>query len=253
MEKLCALLFELSNEDRLNILFELKKAPMKLSRVAEKFGFTVPETARNISRLSEAKLIEKCPDGSYYLTSYGEASLQFLPGLGFLSKHKEYFKNHTLSRIPSEYAANIGVLADSEFVKEVTTTISEVENMIRHAQEFIWFMIDQILANAVVLIGEAVDRGVKFRKILPRNVVIPEDTLKLCNDPFIEQAGRAKKVESRYIDKIDVSIFVSEKGATILFPNLEGQFDFFGFRSKNELAVKWAKSLFSSYWDRAKR
>jgi len=253
LEKLCALLFELANEDRLNILFELKKTPLRLSRVAERFGLTVPETARNISRLSEAKLISKYGDGSYYLTSYGEASLQLLPGLDFLSKHKEYFKNHTLSRIPFEYGVNVGALADSEFLKEVTTTILEFENMVRRAQEFIWVLVDQILANSVVLIMEAVDRGAEFRKIMPRNAVIPGDTLKLCNDPLIERAGRAKKVESRYLDKIDLFILMSEKEAIIAFPNLEDQFDFFGFKSRKESAIKWAKSLFSYYWDIAKR
>ena len=103
LQQLCSLLFELSNEDRLNILIELRKTPMKLSHISEKLHSTVPETARNLARLSEESLITKDVDGAFHLTPLGEAALQLLPGFSFLSKHKKYFKTHTLSTLPSEY------------------------------------------------------------------------------------------------------------------------------------------------------
>jgi predicted transcriptional regulator len=96
---MCRLLFELSNEDRLRILRELGKNPMKLSRVSERFDFTVPETARNMSRLVEADLISKDLDGCFHLTPFGEQALRFLPGYEFITKHKKYLKTHTLSTL----------------------------------------------------------------------------------------------------------------------------------------------------------
>jgi len=254
LQELCNLLFELSNVDRLNILRELKKTPMKLSRVSERFDFTVPETARNISRLSEANLIVKDVDGLFHLTPFGEEALRLLPGFDFLSKHQKYFKTHTLSTLPPEHASNVSALADSKFINSVTETIYNTENMMREAQEFIWVIMDQILASALPIIKEAVTRGVEFRKILPRNAGIPKSILALSNDPVFEKAARAQKLESRYLDKVEVAILLSEKEvAAIAFPNLEGKFDFIGFRAESESALKWSKSLFSYYWDRAKR
>src|SRR4030066_1779459 len=111
MQDLCNLLFELSNVDRLNILTVLKKKPMKLSHVSKRFGFTVPETARNVSRLQEANLIAKNVNGAFHLTPIGEEALQLLQGFKFLSKHKKYFTTHTLNPLPPEFISGIGSLA----------------------------------------------------------------------------------------------------------------------------------------------
>ena len=138
---------------------------MKLSRISEKFNFTVPETARNITRLSEANLIVKNVDSVFHLTPFGEEALNLLPGFKFLSKNRKYFTTHTLSALPPELSSGVGALADSTFVKEVATTIYNFENMMREAQEFIWVIIDQIVASALPLIREAVTRGVEFKKI----------------------------------------------------------------------------------------
>ncbi len=105
MKELYSLLFELSNEDRLNILRELKNNPMKLSRVSEKFNFTVPETSRNMTRLTEANLITKNTDGIFHLTPMGEDVLLLLPSFEFISRNDKYFKTHPLSFLPSEYSS----------------------------------------------------------------------------------------------------------------------------------------------------
>ena len=254
LKQLCNLLFELSNEDRLNILLELQKNPLRLSHISEKFHFTVPETARNIARLTEANLLYKDADGRFRLTPLGEEALKLLPSFEFISKNKNYLQTHSLSRLPPEFATGIGALVDYKFVKEVTTSIFNIENMMRQADEFIWVMVDQLLASAVSLSAEAVSRGVELRKIIPRTADIPDPILTLANDPVFEKAARARKLESRYLDRVDVTILLSEKElALIAFPTLEGKFDFLGFQSQDELAHNWAKSLFLHYWDKAKR
>lgn len=86
MEPLRNLLFELAGEDRLNILLELKNKPLKLSDLSKKLYFTIQETSRNISRLTEAKLIIKEADGCFRLTPYGEETLDLLAGFNFLSR-----------------------------------------------------------------------------------------------------------------------------------------------------------------------
>jgi len=253
MDELCALLFELSNEDRLNILGELKKKPMKLTRISERFNFTVPETARNMTRLTEADLLAKDVDGYFHLTPVGKAVLQFIPSFEFISKHKKYFKTHTISVLPTEFAASIGALRKSEYVSGVTEMIFNAENAVKESQEFMWIIVDQILPSSFPFFLEAITRGVEVRKLMPRNAAIPPTILELANDPAFNRAARAKKAESRYLNSIGIFMFLSEKElAGIGFKNLEGFFDFGSFRSQDENALKWAKSLFLRYWESAK-
>ena len=108
MEKLCNLLFELSNEDRLTMLTLLKEEPMKLTQLSQRLAYTPPEASRNVSRLSEAKLIERDHDGVYHISPLGEGAMRLLDGYHFLSKHSEYFSTHTLRDIPCEFVDRIG-------------------------------------------------------------------------------------------------------------------------------------------------
>jgi predicted transcriptional regulator len=247
-------LFELSSEDRLRILRELEKNPMKLSRVSERFDSTVPETARNMNRLAEANLISKDPDGCFHLTPFGEQALRFLPGYEFISKHKKYLKTHTLSTLYPIYLADIGVLASSEFVDKFTYTLFNIENMIRESEEFVWVITDQIPASVLPIYIDTLKRGVECRKIMPRNASIPSAIFTMGNDPAFTAAAREHKLESRYLDKIDLVLGLSEKEiASIMFPDLEGKFDYISFRTKDREALNWAKSLFLYYWNKAKR
>jgi len=69
MERLCDLLFELSNEDRLNIMNLLMDEPLILSHISKRLGFSVQETSRNISRLTDTGLITRDAEGLYNVTS----------------------------------------------------------------------------------------------------------------------------------------------------------------------------------------
>jgi predicted transcriptional regulator len=249
----CDLLFELSNLDRLNILLEIKKTPMRISHVSKKFKSTIPETSRNISRLHSARLINRDSQGIFHLSPYGEEALSILQGFFFISNHRSYFENHTPSALPQEFATGIGSLLDSDFTGDVTKSMFNVEKTIRESQEYILVMVDQLLANGVQLVGEAITRGVEFKKISQQTMIIPPEIQDLVNNPVFQRGARAKKAESRYLEKVDVTIITSEKELAILaFPNFEGKFDFVGFHSTNESALNWARSLFFYYWNKAK-
>jgi predicted transcriptional regulator len=180
--------------------------------------------------------------------------LQFVPSFEFISKHKKYFKTHPISVLPTEFATSIGVLRKSEYVNGITEMLFNAENAVKESREFMWIIIDQILPSSLPFFLEAIARGVEVRKLMPRNAVIPPAILELANDPAFDRAARAKKAESRYLDTIGIFMFLSEKElAGIGFENLDGIFDFGSFRSQDEIALKWAKSLFLNYWGRAKR
>jgi predicted transcriptional regulator len=243
MDRLGNLLFELSNEDRLRILLQLQEEALRLSHLSERLDLVIQETSRHLSRLCEAGLIEKGADGRYRPTPYGEHATRLLPGFQFLSEHRDHFTTHTLSRLPDEFACRIGDLASCDPPEDVMATFHIVENLIQEAREYVWILSDQILMSTVPLLEEAVKRGASFRLILPRDLVPPDDF-----KPIPEIPGR---IERRTLERVDVSITMSEKLARVALPTVDGSMDYVGFGTKDERGHRWCRDLFLYYWERA--
>jgi len=248
-ENFSNLLFELSSTDRLDILFLLRKTPLKLSHISKKLDFTVQETSRNITRLSEAKMIRKEVDGAFYLTPYGEEALNLLSGFKFLFKNREYLTAHVLTGLPERFRASIGVLEVCEFVNDVMVAFHNIENMIANAEKLVWILTNQVLASTIPYLTEAVERGTEFRLIMPVDYVPSKDVRELVSNPAFEKASRAKKLQSRFLGAIDVFLCLSEtEVAALSFPNLEGKLDYIGFKSKNKSVTDWSEALYEFYW-----
>lgn len=254
MEALHNLLFELAGEDRLNILLELKNKPLRLSNISKKLCFTVQETSRNVSRLVDAKLIEKDSDGCFSLTPYGEETLVLLDGFSFLSKYREYFASYTLSVLPKEFSSTIASLKGCELVEDVMVAFSNVESMIQNAEKYIWILSNQILVSTLPYLQEAVRRGVEFKSLLPKDVVPPKDAIERMSARVFLEAVKSGKMENRVLDKIEVFLCLSDKEVGALgFLNVDGKMDYHGFHGADESSCKWAKALFLHYWDNAIR
>jgi len=252
MENFNSLLFELSSIDRLDILILLKKTPMKLSHISSKLEFTVQETSRNIIRLSEAKLIAKDVGGVFHLTPYGEETLSLLSGFSFLFKNREYLMTHTLSEFPKQFRASLGILDDFEFVSDVMIAFHNIENMIAKAERFVWILSNQVLASTIPYLLQELEREGEFRLLMSKDYVPSNSIRELVTHPIFAKATRSKKLESRFLDKIDVFLCLSEKEvAALAFPNIEGRLDYTGFKAESELAVEWSKALYTYYWNKA--
>jgi predicted transcriptional regulator len=252
LENFSSLLFELSSTDRLDILSLLKKTPLKLSHISKKLDFTVQETSRNITRLSEAKIISKDVDGAFHLTPYGAEALNLLSGFEFLFKNREYLITHVVTELPARFRASIGVLEGCEFVNDVMVAFHNVENMIAKAEKFVWILTNQVLASTIPYLTQAVERGTEFRLLMPKDYLPSKDVRELVSNPAFEKANRAKKLENRFLDKVDVFLCLSEEEvAALSFPNLEGKLDYIGFKSNKDVVVDWTKALYEYYWEKA--
>src|SRR5512137_558190 len=127
----------------MNLLQKLQKQRMKLSHVSEKLDMTITEASRHLQRLSEAKLIQKDVDGLYGLTPFGTLTLSLLSGVCFISKHPQYFLEHDLLHLPTEFVERIGELASiPEATSDVMTSFRLAEIMLQQASEYMWVMSD---------------------------------------------------------------------------------------------------------------
>ena len=74
-KRLDMLFYELANEDRLAILRELCDSQLKMQDVARKLDLTATEASRQLQRMSQAKLIERGPEGTYATTHFGQTTI----------------------------------------------------------------------------------------------------------------------------------------------------------------------------------
>ncbi|MFB0522699.1 MAG: helix-turn-helix transcriptional regulator [Candidatus Bathyarchaeia archaeon] len=258
LENLCALLFELSSEDRLGILRQIEKEATNVSGLSRKLNLTTQESSRHTSRLSDVGLAQKDSSGLYRLTPYGELVLRQLEGLMFVSKNKGYFSSHSLGHLPREFIYRMGDLAESRYVNDISLAYYNVERLMREAEEYIWVITDHSLLSTMPLYTDAFERKVNVRTIEPQDWVVPPEIKVGFRDlpgRHWEAAERARAdeiLEEGLVERLDVYIYMSEKEAAIVcFPLLDGRFDYLGFTSTDERAQRWCKDLFQYYWERS--
>ena len=257
VERLCDIFFELSNEDRLEILFKLQEDHMKVTTLSRDLEITTQECSRHIARLSEAKLVEKDPEGFFNLTQYGRASLKLIPSWRFISEHSDYFNIHSLEKIPSEFVCRIGELRKSEPTGNVMVTFHVVESLIKNVEEYVWLMHDQYLLNTLPLLRERLEKGVTIRTFEPqtkepKRILDPMRPHYIDEDDeiFFMKVWESGQVSTRFSDEIEAFLYVSEKEAVIAFPLSDGSFDYLGFYSKDPSMRRFCRDLFDSCWEK---
>ncbi len=246
-------LFEVSNEDRHGILHRLEEEPCNVTKIAKGQGLSLPETSRHVSRLCEVGLTRKEPEGLYPLTPYGKLVLKQLRELEFTTRYREYFTNHSMAGIPSEFVKRIGDLSGSAFTDNILEFFRQIEHVIKQAEEYVWLLVDQFPMNHLSLIVEAIDRGVQFRILEPRNRALDPDLEAMASEESdaIVRSKITPLVQQRMMDDVNVYLYLSENNCASSFPTLKGDNEYRGFKSTDETSLKWCKELFLHYWDEA--
>jgi predicted transcriptional regulator len=240
-EGLEKLLFELASGDRLAILNELKVNPLKMNEVARKLDLTTTENFRQLQRLSEAKLIQKHPEGTYTLTEYGKLVLQLLSALEVTNKHRDYFLTHDLNRLPTPFVNRIGELSGATLSMDTIEIINKAAHLVADAEKYVWGLGDNALESVGVAMAGAIQKGVKFRFMF-------HESLSPKYKPLLSET---KTVEKRNLTTIPAMIVCTEKEAAICLYSLDGRIDYTGFIGKDPLFVNWIADLFEFYWEKA--
>jgi len=181
VEALCNLLFELSSEERLKIMSELLRKEQRLSHLSKGLDLTVSETSRHLHRLSESMLIQKNPDGSYKVTSYGEIVLSQIQGLEFASRNLDYFMEYEFNYIPVEFHERLGELSAAIRGSNILSGLERAEQAIEKAQTRVWVLTDVVQRNLALKIAGKLNPYLDCRIILPESV-IPRDNVAII--PF---------------------------------------------------------------------
>jgi predicted transcriptional regulator len=251
LEHLAELLFILASIDRLTLLSEIAIEKRRLSQLTAKLSATPQETSKHLTRLRDAKLIEKDSDGFFSLTAFGKIIVNLVPSFRFLTQNREYFLSHDISSLPLEFIERLGELQEDEHTDNVGSVIAHLQQVVQSAEEYIWLMADHRLGNQeyVTKSGKLESNStITWRVILPASSSINWAEVRRTAGPH---KGRIEYHLMEDPTDIKAGIAMNEKIAGVTFPDITGKLDFNGgFRSDNPVYHKWCQDLFVSHWNK---
>jgi predicted transcriptional regulator len=252
LEHLAELLFILASIDRLTLLSEIAIENRRLSQLTTALSATPQETSKHLTRLRDAKLIEKDSDGFFSLTAFGRIIVNLLPSIRFVTENREYFLSHDISSLPLEFIGRLGELQEGQYGEKVGAILVHLQQVVQDAEDYIWMMADHPLGGQ-----EYVTKSGKLENTnsVTWRVIIPADSSSIDWTEFRRTVGTRKgRIEYHLIEDpndIKAGVALNEKIAGLTFPNTIGKLDFnSGFRSNNPIFRKWCQDLFEHHWSK---
>ncbi len=249
-EKISSEFLELASETRMKILFEILVKKSRVTPMAKKLGVTPQEVYRNFDRMVNAGLLEQVKDGSYQITTFGEAICFQIPSIAFLSKNKEYFEKHSFGDMPPKFIRRIGDLNESDYVHGVSRVLEKWKSIYQNADEYIFTLLAETPLDLIELVVRRIKKGVKYRHIISENAIVPKGRKKLLKQigfyPLLEQG----KIERRMQKDVKVMAIMNETEAAIIFSTRDGHADLGGmFWSEAQNFHEWCMDYFRHCWN----
>ena len=241
MAEVYDLYFELSNEDRVNILRTLMLESLNLTGLSTNLRLKNQETSRHLSRLEEAGLVSKSADGTYGITQFGRLCMLKNEEMSFLVERMDYFNSHSILRLPSDLLAKLGVIANSVYINDTLISLQVVKRIIDEAEEYLFRLSDQFLMVLLDPIVAATERGVKYSFIYSADIKVPPDAEETVR---LREAQRKGSFFSYTHEDVKAFMVMSEREVMLAFPQIDGNYDYTGFNSTDKVVLRWCKELY---------
>ncbi len=252
-ENIATSFLELASEQRLNILQNIVKNKLNISKLADILDATKPEIHRNVTRLSKAGLIEKNTDGDYGLTVYGNAVLVQIPSMTFFAENQQFFKNHTLGNLDDKFIQRIGALENKKHLKGYVKTLEKWRQIHENAEKYIYNILSVVpySGDIIEVISKQLKNNLHIRSVFSDKVIIPEERKKIFEEKDFQKYVKDGILERRMKKNVTVVVLVTDKESAVFFPNLEGTTDlsemFYGSNAKFR---EWCYDYFVWCWDK---
>jgi len=242
-ERATELFFQLASIDRKRILSELQGESLHLNEVAKRLGMTATETLRQLQRMTEARLLEKTPEGRYKLTPYARIVLDFSGSLDFISQYREFFMTHDAMLLPAEYRARLSELSGGVLIPQTMDTMNKVTEMLRGTHDKIEATIELGFEVHLEIMKQRIADGVKVKWLIQESFL-----------PKARDLLRAVKKlpEMRHIPRIVGHIYMTDHAASIALRLNDGMMDYASFHGEDPPFLRWAGDLFTHEWEKAK-
>lgn len=247
------LLYELASSSRLAILYELSKGrELRLGDVARALNLTMQETHRNMVRLVDAGLVTKNTNGRFMLTEYGMLSARQLDYFRFIAKHRDLLRSYTLTKVPSVFINRLNELVNCRVVHGVSVVLEKLKALEARAEEYLYIIVAQAWYEEGNILIDRLSNGINIRMILTNSTIVPKEIID-SGIPKTRRGFELKGVlQTRIVKGVGAAIYVSERQAGLMLPNLSGIFDMnMLFLSDDKYFHTWCSDLFIHYWNSA--
>lgn len=243
-EAAAELLFELGSEDRLKIVKELAKEPMKASQLAVKLSSSIQEASRQCERLEDVSLIKRHVDGKFALTSLGRISTNLVPAFALLNKEREYFIAHDPASVPRVFLERISELYEHSHINHIDDALKYQQRVISEAESFVCFMSDQPVGHSLRESHSHFSPKVTLKIILPASA-----------DTEVFRAAKSSmgsRLEIGLVNDMKLVLTMNERMAGFSLPTLDGRPDYSrGFTGDSPSFRGWCRDLFLYYWEKS--
>ncbi|MEM0445926.1 MAG: helix-turn-helix domain-containing protein [Candidatus Nitrosocaldus sp.] len=247
------LLFELANTSRYAILYELsRKGEVRLGEVAKALNLTMQEAHRNMARLVDAGLVAKNTNGRFMLTEYGMLTARQLDYFRFIAKHRDLLRSYTLTRVPSVFMNRLNELVNCRVVHGVSVVLEKLKALEARAEEYLYIIVAQAWYEEGNILIERLSNGINIRMILTNSTIVPKEIIDSDIPKTMRRFELNGVLQTRIVEGVGAAIYVSERQAGLMLPNLSGIFDMnMLFLSEDKYFHTWCSDLFIHYWNSA--
>lgn len=245
-------MFEVSNEERVNIIKTITTEKTSFSGLARKLGITTQEVSRHFNRLVESGLATRDNSGYPAPTTYGLILLRQLHSTMFTTQNKDYFLSHNATALPDRFLSRFGELGGLAYTDDIMVAIHNIIRIIQEAEEYLFDINVPYISSGFTHIKAAYKRGVTGHFLRGVDLRIPIEMQNIREevfpDDFINYIKREKLLKDRFLE-VDIVLYMNEKEvALVSFPTLNGRHDFRGFTGSDSVAHEWCRDIFHYYW-----
>ncbi len=243
--------FELSSQQRLEIIFMLNNNIKKLTEIATELDVTRQEVHRNLVRLEKNGFVSKEKDGYFSLTSFAKTICSQIPSIEFFSENREYFDTHDFGGVPNKFVMRIGQLSNGMQVSGVVKVLEQWKAIKMNAKEFFCEVLSEILLDLISTLVTQIKENPKLKCqcVLSKSVIVPngrKTLLKELNFEKLMHGGRVK----RKMYKVQTVVVLNENEACVSFPDLNGKSDITQmFYGTDPEFHEWCLDFFRYCWD----
>lgn len=216
---------------------------LKLNEAAKRLNMTPTEAFRQLTRLTDAGLLEKLSDGRYRSTAYAGLIMESVNPLAFIARNREHLADHDATRIPPEFRARFGELLRTHLLTETVPNLNRGTEAFRKAQRRIDLMVEQRLAEHGRAIRERALEGVKVRYLFQ------DSFLASIKDELRKSAPLG---EVRSIPSICAMLIIVDDSVVLSLPRTDGKMDYQLLLGNSPEVVRWAEDLFEAQWSVAR-
>lgn len=242
-EPLSRFLFEIASDERLGILTELSKRPLKHAEIARALALTGSETTRHLTRLAAVDLVTKNSRGEYEPTPLGETLRYGLPFIEFLINHRDFLLHHSLRPVEPAFIERLGELNRGAFVDGTYQVVAFQENALRATRRRIWVITEQRFEQALPILRDKARQDLDVRVIRPRSSLETERR---------DRREVERNFSVRVRPEVKLFLAVLDDQAGVCFPTLGGSVDLARMILLTDPSgCRWCEDLFLHYWDRS--